>query len=123
MTCRVCHAFGGDGWLGWNADGKRLRCQWCNSVGQPWSPEKPKPEPRDLRAERVAQLKREAIVGVNDSGAEWERVIMLPDEANYLERTEVPGGWLYRTMVGNDNGAWVVAMCFVPRAPTEYRSR
>ena len=41
-----------------------------------------------------------------------------------LDRIEVPGGWLYRTVLWDDDGTQpTVAMVFVPRAPLEYRSR
>jgi hypothetical protein len=40
---------------------------------------------------------------------EWEFI------ANDTARIQVPGGWLYRTVVGDEDGI-SVSMCFVPTA-------
>lgn len=45
----------------------------------------------------------------------WEDVTP-PGSGDYLERIEVPGGWLYRTTFARgDHGVEGVAMSFVPR--------
>lgn len=50
----------------------------------------------------------------------WEDVAS-PESGDYLERIEVPGGWLYRTIRnkrgGTTAGPIAVAMCFVPLPP------
>ncbi len=43
--------------------------------------------------------------------AKWEVVISGSDP---LYRTEVPGGWLYRSMDGRGITSKTVALCFVP---------
>lgn len=48
---------------------------------------------------------------------EWETVIV--EENSKLDRTQVDGGWLYRTtvLIGTEDACSVsVALCFVPEA-------
>lgn len=48
----------------------------------------------------------------------WDDVECEPFSDNYLERIEVPGGWLYRChYVDKDHKPILVTMCFVPRPP------
>lgn len=45
--------------------------------------------------------------------SQW-RVLPGATTVDFTERMQIPGGFLYRTVLVNQDGTRVVALCFVP---------
>lgn len=90
MVCQNCRNSDAPGWLGWNMNGRRVRCGWCNR-------------------EEV-----KVALSVVQQEAQWEAVGFSGDDSSRLDRIRVPGGWLYRTIIWNASNARAVATTFVP---------